>query len=213
MTKSVDYKLFFTVLALVVFWMIMISSVSVYGSFRVTSSMASAGLIESAYNHFYVIRNITHVIISFALIGVLVKIPYKYYEIYSKQIFGFSLFLLVLVLIIWQSYKWATWWISIPWVPFTIQPTEFLKFSVIIYLAAFFKQYKKYLHTFYEWFVPFALVLWVILILVWAQPDFWTILVVVPVTFMMFFIAGANVRYLLLLLVLCFLLLVWLLTM
>jgi len=209
MTKSVDYKLFFTVLALVVFWMIMISSVSVYGSFRVTSSMASAGLIESAYNHFYVIRNITHVIISFALIGVLVKIPYKYYEIYSKQIFGFSLFLLVLVLIIWQSYKWATWWISIPWVPFTIQPTEFLKFSVIIYLAAFFKQYKKYLHTFYEWFVPFALVLWVILILVWAQPDFWTILVVVPVTFMMFFIAGANVRYLLLLLVLWISFAVW----
>ncbi len=198
-TKSVDYKLFFTVLALVVFGMIMISSVSVYGSFRVTSVMANAGLIESAYNHFYVVRNISHVLISFAMVGILVKIPYKYYEIYSKQIFGFSLFLLVLVLIIGQSYKWATWWLSIPWIPFTIQPTEFLKFSIIIYLAAFFKQYKKYLHTLYEWFIPFALVLWVILILVGAQPDFWTILVVVPVSFMMFFIAWANVRYLLLL--------------
>jgi cell division protein FtsW (lipid II flippase) len=68
MTKSVDYKLFFTVLALVVFGMIMISSVSVYGSFRVTSSMAEAGFIEAAYNHFYVVRNISHVLISFAMV-------------------------------------------------------------------------------------------------------------------------------------------------
>jgi len=40
--KSVDYRLFFAVLALIIFWMIMISSVSVWGSFRVTSSQAAA---------------------------------------------------------------------------------------------------------------------------------------------------------------------------
>lgn len=85
--KAVDYKLFFTVLFLIIFGMIMISSVSVYGSFRVTSTMAAAGLIENPYNHFYVIRNIMHVIISCALIGICVKIPYKKYELYAKQIF------------------------------------------------------------------------------------------------------------------------------
>lgn len=200
--KSVDYKLFFTAAALMVFGMIMISSVSVYGSFRVTSNMANAWLIESAYNHFYVIRNIIHVIISFVIIGICVKIPYKYYEMYSKQIFGFSLILLMLVLILGITIKWATGWLSIPWIPFTIQPTEFLKFSLIVYLAAFFKQYKRYLHTFYEGFIPFALVLWVIILLVWAQPDFGTILIIVPLSFIMFFIAGANVRYLFLLLIL-----------
>lgn len=202
MKKPVDYKLFFTVLTLMIFGMIMISSVSVYGSFRVTSVMAEAWYIESAYNHFYVIRNIIHVLISCVIIGIWVKIPYSYYEKYSKQIFSFAIMLLILVLIIWENYKWATGWLSIPWVPFTIQPTEFLKLAVIIYLAAFFKQYKKYLHTFKEGFLPFALVLWVVIFLVWAQPDFWTILVVVPISFMMFFIAWANVRYLLLLFVL-----------
>lgn len=202
MKKQVDYKLFFTVLILMIFGMIMISSVSVYGSFRVTSAMAEAWYIESAYNHFYVIRNIIHVVISCAIIGIWVKIPYKFYEKYAKQIFSFAIMLLILVLIIWESYKWATGWLSIPWIPFTIQPTEFLKLAVIIYLAAFFKQYKKYLHTFQEWFLPFALVLWVVILLVGAQPDFWTILVVVPISFMMFFIAWANVRYLLLLFIL-----------
>lgn len=202
MSKPVDYKLFFTVLALMIFWMIMISSVSVYGSHRVTSAMANAGLIEEAYNHFYVIRNIIHVLISCIVVAIGVKIPYSYYEKYSKQIFSFSIMLLIIVLLIWQNYKWATGWISIPWVPFTIQPTEFLKFSLIVFLAAFFKKHKKYLHTFSDWFLPFAMILWVIIILVWAQPDFWTILVVVPLSCMMFFVAGANVRYLVLLTVL-----------
>lgn len=201
--KSVDYKLFFSVVALMIFWMIMISSVSVWGSFRVTSNMASLWLIEDPYNHFYVIRNIIHVIISFVLIWLVVKIPYKFFEDNAKYIFGFSIILLIIVLIIGQSYKWATGWISIPWVPFTIQPTEFLKFSLIIFLAYFFKRYKKFIHTFHEGFLPFLWILWLVVILVWAQPDFWTILVVVPVSFIMFFLAGANVRYLALLFVMC----------
>ena len=100
MQKAVDYKLFFTVLALIVFGMIMISSVSVYGSFRVTSTMVNAGLIPEAYNHFYVIRNITHVIISCAIIGIMVKVPYKYFEKYAKHIFSFSIILLIIVLIL-----------------------------------------------------------------------------------------------------------------
>jgi len=196
--KSVDYKLFFTVLLLVIFWMIMISSVSVWGSFRVTSSQAAAWLIPEAYNHFYVLRNIIHVIVSFCLIWVLVKIKYNYFEKYSKHIFSLAIILLIIVLFVWADYKWARWWISIPWIPFNIQPTEFLKFAVIVYLAAFFKQYKKYLHTFNEGFIPFAIVLGTIVFLVWAQPDFGTILVIVPISFMMFFIAWANIRYLLL---------------
>jgi len=194
--KSVDYKLFFTVLVLIIFWMIMISSVSVWGSFRVTSNQAAAWFIENAYNHFYVIRNIIHVLVSMVIVWVLVKLKYTYYEKYSRHIFWLAIILLIVVLILWQAYKWARWWISIPWIPFNIQPTEFLKFALIVYLAAFFKQYKQYLHTFYDWFVPFAIVLWVVLLLVWAQPDFWTILVIVPISFMMFFFAWANVKYL-----------------
>jgi len=38
--------------------------------------------------------------------------------------------------------------------------------------------------------------LWVVLLLVGAQPDFGTILVIVPISFMMFFFAWANVKYL-----------------
>lgn len=196
MKRSVDYSVFFAVLMLIVFWMVMISSVSVWGSYRVTSQMAEAGFITQAYNHFYVLRNIIHVGVSLFILWFLVKIPFGFFEKNAKYIFWFSLILLVLVLLIWESYKWATGWLSIPGIPFNIQPTEFLKYALIIFLAAFFKQNKKYLHTFDKWFLPFAGILAVVIWLVGAQPDFWTILVLIPLAFIMFFIAGANVKYL-----------------
>jgi len=85
LNKQVDYKLFFSVFTLIIFGMIMISSVSVYSSFRVTSILEKAGEIEAAYNYFYVIRNITHVFISMLMLLFLVKIPYQVFEKYSKH--------------------------------------------------------------------------------------------------------------------------------
>ncbi len=206
--KSVDYKLFFTVLFLIIFWMIMISSVSVYSSFRVTNVMVKNWTIEEAYNHFYVIRNISHVLLALISLGVLVKIPYNFFEKYSKYFFFTTIVLLVIVLIIWATWNWARWWISIPWIPFNIQPTEFLKFTFIIYLAYFLKRYKAFVHTFSEWFLPFIFILGVLVMLIWAQPDFWTIMVIVPVSFMMFFVAWANARHLTLMVLLWFMLIV-----
>jgi len=199
--KSVDYKLFFAVLLLVIFWMIMISSVSVYWSFRVTNIMANAWKIDNPYNYFYVLRNIWHVLISFILLAVVVKIPYTLFDKYSKYFFSISLILLIIVLISGMTLKWARWWINIPGIPFTIQPTEFLKFAIIIYLASFFKKFQKLLHTFKDWFIPFSIIIWSVLILVWLQPDFWTLMVIIPVSIIMFFYAGANIKHLLIILI------------
>lgn len=195
--KSVDYKLFFAVLMLVIFWMIMISSVSVYWSFRVTNIMANAWRIDQAYNYFYVLRNIWHVFISFVILAIVVKTPYSLFHKYSKYFFMTSIWLLLIVLISGMTLKWARWWISIPGLPFTIQPTEFLKFALIIYLASFFKNFQKVLHTFKDWFIPFSIIIGSVLLLVWLQPDFWTLMVIIPVSIIMFFYAWANIKHLL----------------
>lgn len=197
MKKNIDYKLFFTVVALVVFWMIMISSVSVYSSFKLTDKMVANWLIENSFNYFYVLRNMAHVGIFMVILWFIAKINYTAFEKYSKQIFGFSIILLLLVLLIWMSMKWARWWISIPGVPFTIQPTEFLKIALILFFASFFKRYKWYLKNFKKWYLPFMWFLWAIVFLVWMQPDFWTIMVIVPVTVIMYFYAWMNEKHLL----------------
>lgn len=98
--KSIDYSIFFVVLALVIFGMIMISSVSVYPSFKVTSLMVAAGKLAEPNNHFYLVRNISHVIIGFFLFAFIAKTPYQFFEKYSKQIFFTCLMLLVTVLFV-----------------------------------------------------------------------------------------------------------------
>jgi cell division protein FtsW len=200
--KPVDYKLFFAIFFLIIFWMIMISSVSVYSSFRVTEIMMKNWDITEAFNHFYVLRNIVHIIISFFILWIIVKIHYSFFEKYSKYFFWLSLILLVIVLVMWMTLKWARWWLNIPWVPFTIQPTEFLKISLIIYLAAFFKKFKWHLGDFKNWFIPFAMIIWIVLLLVWLQPDFWTIMVLIPISVIMFYYAWANIKHLLLIFIL-----------
>ena len=197
MKKNVDYKLFFAVLSLIIFWMIMISSVSVYSSFKLTNTMVQNGYIQESYNYFYVIRNIIHTVIWIMLLWFLVKIKYSFWEKYSKQIMWASIFLLLLVLILWMSFKWARWWLSIPWIPFTIQPTEFLKISLILFLAAFLKKYKWYLTSFKKAYLPFLGFIWFVLLLVAMQPDFWTIMVLLPVSIIMYFYAWMNIKHLL----------------
>ena len=208
-TKQVDYKFFFAWLFLVVFWMIMISSVSVFSSFRVTDSMFEKWLISESYNYFYVIRNIIHVAISLILLWIITKIPYKFFYKNAKNIFVIILVLLVFVLVKWATYKWASWWISIPWVPFNIQPTEFLKISLILFLAYFFKINKNHLHKFKKWFIPFLWIIGLVVALVWLQPDFWTLMVILPVSVIMFFLAWANIKHLLVMWLLWIVLIGW----
>ncbi|NDK08008.1 FtsW/RodA/SpoVE family cell cycle protein [Candidatus Gracilibacteria bacterium] len=197
MEKQVDYKLFFVVILLVIFGMIMISSVSVYSSFKVTSSMVKKGLLLEPYNYFYVIRNISHVIISLVVLGIIVKVPYTLFEKHARYIFYGSLSLLVIVLLMGMTLKGAKGWIAIPGIPFTIQPTEFLKIGFIVYLAYYFKKFKHSLHTFENGFLPFIFILGFVVLLVALQPDFGTIMLIAPVATMMFFTAGANVKYIL----------------
>lgn len=196
LNKQVDYKLFFAVFSLIIFGMIMISSVSVYGSFRVTSMLEKAGSIDQAYNYFYVIRNITHVFVAMIWLLFLVKIPYSFFEKYSKHILVANILLMVFVLILWETFNGAKGWIQIPWIPFLIQPVEFLKCSIILFLAYFFKKYKSKIHLLQDGLLPFSLLLFWIIVILWLQPDFGSIMIIAPIMVLMYFIAGAQVKYL-----------------
>lgn len=202
--RNIDYPLFFTVVFLVIFGMVIISSVSIYSSYKLTLDLLNKGLIEETYNFFYVKRNIIHVILGFILLAIVVKIPFRYFEKLSGLFLGITTLLLGYVHFFWATYKWAKGWIDIPLLPFNIQPTELLKLTLILFLAYFFKKNIKKIKTFKKVFLPFLGILGFFVIIVWLQPDFWTILVITPIAFIMFFLAGANIKYLLILVLMWF---------
>ncbi len=208
-TKNIDYTLFFIIFSLIIFWMIMISSVSVYPSFKVTSLMAASQKLSEPNNYFYLIKNISHVIISFIVFAFIIKVPYKIYEKYAKYIFGWIILFLIIVLFIWVTYNWAKWWINIPFLPFSLQPAEFLKLIFIIYLAYFFKRKKSEIWDFTNWFLPFLAILSLIILLLMLQPDFGSILIIAPISIIMFFVAWWNMKHILFLFIFCSLFAFW----
>ncbi len=77
---------------------------------------------------------------------------------------------------------------------FNIQPTELAKFSVIIYLASWFMNREK------KRFLPFISLLGFLVFVIILQPDLGTATMIFALSIIMYFLAGTQTAYLLLLL-------------
>lgn len=105
--KSIDTTLMFLILALVIFGMVMISSVSVYSSFKVTSRMVATGHMSETNNYFYFVRNIFNVLMGIVIMAICSKIPFHFFEKFARQIFVIGLIFLSLVFVIGTEYNGA----------------------------------------------------------------------------------------------------------
>ncbi len=200
--KHIDATLVFLILALVIFGLIMMSSVSVYSSNTVTERMVALGKLAKGNNYFYLQRHLMYVLIGIVALAITSKVPYTFLEKYAKNIFGATFVLLVAVLFVGEEYNGAKWWLNIPWVP-SIQPVEFMKIGLILMLAYFAKKKKNILSDFWEGFVPFFVMVGAVFVLLILQPDFWSILILAPVMIALYFIGGGNPRYIWVSLIVC----------
>jgi cell division protein FtsW len=98
--KSIDTTLMFMILALAIFGMVMISSVSVYSSFKVTSRMVALGNLSETQNYFYLLRTMFNIGMGILIMILCSKIPYHFFEKYARHIFTASLIFLSLVFVI-----------------------------------------------------------------------------------------------------------------
>jgi cell division protein FtsW len=105
--KNIDTTLVFLILALVIFGMVMISSVSVYSSFKVTSAMVARGMLGDTNNYFYFARNIMHVSMGIIMMIICSKIPVHLFEKFARHIFIAAWVFLALVFIIGSEYNGA----------------------------------------------------------------------------------------------------------
>lgn len=177
--------------------MIMISSVSVYPSFKVTSLMVTKGLLTEPNNYFFLLKNIAHVTLGLIVFAFVVKTPYSFFERYAKHIFIAGILSLVLVLFVGTTYNGAKGWINVPFLPFSLQPMEFMKFGLIVYLAYFLKRRRSQIADFQNGFLPYMFNFGVIIFLLMLQPDFGSILICTPLVIAMFFVGGGNKKHLL----------------
>ncbi len=183
--KSIDSPLFFTFAGLTLFGLIMMSSMSIAGSFEVTGK-----------NDFYFWRHFWHILAGIPLFFVALKFPYENWRRLAFPLFLAGIVLLILTLVIGQSYgTFAKLWLKIG--GFSFQPVELVKISIIVFLAALFASGKNNAETLAGGFFPFVFILGIPAILIIIQSDFGSLLMITITAATIYYAAGASFRHIL----------------
>src|SRR5690625_4724634 len=126
---------------------------------------------------------------------IFMRIPYNTWNKYANYILFFCYLLLVLVLVpgIGMVRGGAQSWIGVG--AFSIQPSEFMKLGLIIYLSAYLASYQKYITSFKKGFVPVVLLVFTAFGLIMLQPDLGTGVVLVLTCMILIFVAGARISH------------------
>lgn len=180
-----DRYLIITIFVIVLFGLISLSSASSVISYTKT------GNPYSILSH-----QLLAVIIGFASFYFFANINYHIWRKYAFGFLIFSVFLLLLVFIPGISGDWgqARSWINIFGI-YSLQPSEFVKISFLLYLAAWLEARRGELKNVQEGIGPFLGVLGLICFLIILQPDFGTLSIISAVSLIVYFVGGGSLKH------------------
>lgn len=176
--KRIDISLVFSIILLTLFGLFMIYDVSSFVAFR-----------DFGDKYHYVKDQLFWVGLGFA--GLLFFSRFNYHKLHflALPILSVALILLILVFVpgIGIRLLGASRWINMG--VFVLQPAEFVKLALAIYLAAWFSNKEK------GRFLAFLLLLGLVLSLVIAEPDMGTAVVILAEALAIYFLSGGNILY------------------
>ena len=183
-----DKMLVFLTFSLLIFGLVMIASAGVaYSKVR----------FDDAY-FFFKRQLFFGVAPGIILLYLTQKINYGFWKKISFPFFVVSVVLLMLVFIpgIGSKIYGASRWIKVGSVA-TFQPSEMLKLSLILYLAAWLESRGERIRDFFEGLTPFIMIMALVSFLLVKQPDLGTLGVIILIAISMFFVAGSKVSHIL----------------
>jgi cell division protein FtsW len=195
-----DRKLTIVTFALVIFGLVLLFSASLV-----------AGYMRSGNSLYFLNHQLLGLALGLPAFIICSRIDYHIWRKYAFYFLLISIGLLLLVFIpgLSANYGKAHNWINI--FGFSLQPSEFVKLSFLLYLAAWLEVKQNKLEDFYHGIAPFVVVLGIIGVLMLLQPDLGTLSIIFASSVMVYFVAGGKWRHILIALVLaaaCFLILV-----
>ena len=149
----------------------------------------------------YIIKQSFIVFLSLLSLFCIVNIPINFYKKNSRILILFAIFLLGILLIpgVGREVNGSQRWFSIP--GFSFQPSELVKLLIIFYASDYVTRKLSLNNKIRESFLPITLVLSIISIFLLQQPDFGTFVVIISITFGIFFLGGLNFKQILLVLI------------
>jgi len=186
-----DKSLISTMFVLIIFGLVMLfsaSSVVSYAKFNNTHHYFSHQLIALAIG-----------LVCFLVIS---RINYRIWKKYALLALFASIVLLLLVFIpgIQSEHGSARSWINV--FGYSLQPSELVKLSFLVYLATWLEAKKESLGNLASGILPFLIILGIISALMLAQPDLGTLFIIVFASLVVFFVGGGKATHIFLALLL-----------
>ncbi len=186
--RGIDYPLLLTVAVLLVIGLVMVYSASF------ASQMAEEGKPTTRF----LVRQAEWAAIGSAALAVMALIDYRTWRHYSVPIMVGALLILVALLFVHGNEAGGEEVSAQRWLlGNSVQPSEMVKLAVVIYIADWLASKGEKIRQLTYGMVPFAILLGVITGLIVLQPNFSTAMLIVGTAVAMFFVAGADVRQLL----------------
>ncbi len=182
-----DQLLLATTLSLVALGLVMIF---------IASNVMAASEYQDAY--YFIKRQVVYGLLGLGALILGRKIDYHNYQRWAYRILLISLFSLVLVFVpgIGGKVRGAARWLRLG--PLTLQPSEFAKLAVVIFLAYSLSRKQEKMKYFAIGFLPHMLVAGLFIALIGKEPDFGTAITVAAIVFTMLFVGGTRLTHILL---------------
>jgi len=174
--------------------------VIIFFGLLVLSSASSVQAFQKFGDSYWYLK---HQVVNGLLFGIILFIFASQFDYRKWKRFAFpmlvaTIFLLILVFIpgIGESYGKARSWIHLG--PIFFQPTEVIKFTFLIYLATWLESKGEHgLKDVQYGLLPFMFSLGTITFLILAQPDMGTLLIIIALSLVVYFVAGAPWKHIL----------------
>ncbi len=127
------------------------------------------------------------------LLFITTRIPYQFWKKIALPLFLLTFFFTILVFSSIGIEHGGAWrWIKLG--SFTFQPSEFLKFGFLIYLSAWLASRKEDVSSFKFGLFPFLIMIAFVGVLLIAEPNISTLLVIALTAISLFYIAGGRFK-------------------
>lgn len=167
-----------------------------FGLVMLSSAGGLVGFLRFGHVDYFLKRQFISFLVGIAAFLLCARLDYHVWRKYAMPFLIISVVLLVLVFVpgIGFSAGGARRWISLG--SFLLQPAELVKLSFLLYLAVWLERRGKHMKDLSYGFLPFVVLLASIVLLVLLQPDLGTASIIVFLSLMVYYIAGAPLRYL-----------------
>ena len=160
------------------------------GFIMVTSASMPVGQRLANDPFLFAKRDGLYIILAFALSMITLRLPMDFWQRHSTAMLLASIAMLVVVLVVGSSVNGASRWISIG--PLRIQPAELSKLALFCYLSNYLVRKVDEVRNNLRGFLKPMGVILVMALLLLAQPDLGTVVVLFVTTLAMLFLAGAK---------------------